>query len=1313
MTELTTPSNRSKSDVLSRPLLMALSLDWEKATYILFLLIAILSRFWGLGDRVMSHDESLHTQFSYQFYDGQGFAHTPLMHGPFLFHITAISYWLFGDSDFSARAPVALFGIILVLIPYFFRNWIGRIGALFTSFIFLISPYLLYYSRYIRHDIYVITWALIIVVSMWFYFREQKDKYLWWFAAGNALMFCTKEVSFIYVAIFGGFLIIRLLPQIITAPWLSKIQDKLLIPVLVVVIGVVLAGGSFLAQRAADRSVDETATTATSEGFAVDPNAATSSSANSSNSSTWGWLTVTGIVVAGVGMFLTVNSTRPYIDQYPEFDLIVLFSTLILPMVAPFFVSLVGWNPNEYTMSTCMLAGQETMTPLQIFFDRLSQATCRQAFFSSGLVHSGSFLLALLAVSLLVGMWWQRRRFLIAAAIFHVIFAVLYTSVFTNLGGWASGMIGSLGYWLEQQSVQRGNQPGFYYFFVTPFYEFMPLIFSLLAIRLFAKQQKLNRTLGYWITLVLISLLSFSLVKWVYLAATGYNSLLQPPPTGASGLTTDNVMGLIAALFVLGIGILFWFFAWRRRLQAYYEQDSLLSLINKEIMCEFMPFLVWWLTVTWVAYSYAGEKMPWLSTHFVIPMGLLAGWYFNEKFKNLDRQTLLARETWQFLGLTIVLIVAVFLIVSPLWLGKLQLGSQQVDNLKQIGRFLGSLLAAGGVFYLWRMVRARVAPSWRHPVVVFGWFIVLSLLTARAAYAASFPNADYTTEFMVYAHGAPATKEIVMKQVEELSMRMYGDKSIKVAFSSDVSWPYTWYLRDYPNRVYFGETPSQSLNESPIVIVGRNDWEKVEPYLTNNFEYTAYTFLWWPMEEYRRISWNAIFGDPNAAANGQVKRGLGNAAVREALYDIFFYRDYSKFQQVFGGQYTASEWPLRHELRLYIRKDALANLWDYGVGAVFAEGLTDPYEAGELVPSPTLVINESGIPGSEAGQLTSPRNLAVGTDGHIYVADSGNHRIQVFAVDGTYITSWGEFGTAPGQFNEPWGIAVDENFVYVADTWNHRIQKFTLDGAFMGVFGQSGSVDGTDGGLGLFFGPRDVALLPNNQLLVTDTGNHRMQVLTRDGEFLQQVGSFGSQLGQFNEPVGLDVAPDGSIFLVDTWNGRMQQFDGNLFPITDWPVNAWVGQSINNKPYPAIDSLGRVYVTDPEGYRVLIFTANGDYLARFGKFGTDINSMGLPNGIVIDAQNNIYIADSGNNRVLKFAPIFGAPQPELPPVEEVPGESSEDAAAPETMDEGQGIEVSPTPTDEGQDMEVSPTATDEVIEPSPSSSPMPTATTNE
>jgi sugar lactone lactonase YvrE len=271
------------------------------------------------------------------------------------------------------------------------------------------------------------------------------------------------------------------------------------------------------------------------------------------------------------------------------------------------------------------------------------------------------------------------------------------------------------------------------------------------------------------------------------------------------------------------------------------------------------------------------------------------------------------------------------------------------------------------------------------------------------------------------------------------------------------------------------------------------------------------------------------------------------------------------------------------------------------------------------------------------------------------VLDSGNHRLQVFDKDGNFLNAWGSFGTENGQFNEPWGIAVDREYVYVADTWNHRVQKFTLEGEFVDSFGASGSPEGEGEGLGLFFGPRSIVLLDDGRLLVTDTGNHRMQVLDTEGNFQYQVGGFGNDIGQMNEPVGLAKGPGGLVYLADTWNGRVQQFSPDLFGQSEWPVDAWESTSINNKPYVAVDSASRVYVTDPEGYRVLIFNSDGTYIGRFGSFGSGTTNFGLPNGIAIDAEDNIYIADAGNNRILKFASPFAAGvQPEVgsQPVEE-------------------------------------------------------------
>ena len=80
----------------------------------------------------------------------------------------------------------------------------------------------------------------------------------------------------------------------------------------------------------------------------------------------------------------------------------------------------------------------------------LTNLDCLWITLSSGVIKSGVFLIATLIIGVLVGLWWDRKRWIVAALIFHSIFLILFTSVFTNIGGWRTGMIGSLGYWLEQ-----------------------------------------------------------------------------------------------------------------------------------------------------------------------------------------------------------------------------------------------------------------------------------------------------------------------------------------------------------------------------------------------------------------------------------------------------------------------------------------------------------------------------------------------------------------------------------------------------------------------------------------------------------------------------------------------------------------------------------------------------------------------------------------------------------------------------------------------------------------------------------------------
>ncbi|KKK96555.1 hypothetical protein LCGC14_2661580, partial [marine sediment metagenome] len=190
-----------------RPLSLELRLTWEVVAYASFVIVGAGMRFWDLGSRALHHDESLHGFYAYGLFQGNGYEHNPLLHGPFQFFGTALTFFLTGGaSDYTVRIFPALFGVALILLPLLFRSRLGRLGALFASGLIAFSPTLLYFSRFARNDIYVAVFTLGIVVALWRYIDERKPVYLYAGAGLLGLSFATKENTFINVAILLVFL---------------------------------------------------------------------------------------------------------------------------------------------------------------------------------------------------------------------------------------------------------------------------------------------------------------------------------------------------------------------------------------------------------------------------------------------------------------------------------------------------------------------------------------------------------------------------------------------------------------------------------------------------------------------------------------------------------------------------------------------------------------------------------------------------------------------------------------------------------------------------------------------------------------------------------------------------------------------------------------------------------------------------------------------------------------------------------------------------------------------------------------------------
>src|SRR5579883_1817599 len=213
--DATTIERRTGTGFWSRPISAAIPIDRELAVYVALVAIGFVLRFWDLGARMLHHDESLHAVYSWYLFIGKGYQHDPMMHGPFLFELNPLVYFLFGVTDATARYAPAFIGTILIALPYFLRHRIGRIGAMVASALLVISPTILYYSRFIRHDIYQITFMMALVVVVFLFLDSPRAGYLYGAAALVSLLFSDKEDTYFLMAILLSFML-----------WLSLYRNR-------------------------------------------------------------------------------------------------------------------------------------------------------------------------------------------------------------------------------------------------------------------------------------------------------------------------------------------------------------------------------------------------------------------------------------------------------------------------------------------------------------------------------------------------------------------------------------------------------------------------------------------------------------------------------------------------------------------------------------------------------------------------------------------------------------------------------------------------------------------------------------------------------------------------------------------------------------------------------------------------------------------------------------------------------------------------------------------------------------------------------
>jgi uncharacterized protein (TIGR03663 family) len=186
---------------------------WEVLAYVALVAAALAVRLIGLADRPFHHDESQDAYFSWLFWTQGDYKYQPILHGPLRFYLTALSYVLFGDSDFTARLAPALMGTLMVPLPALLRGQIGRVGAFAAATALAFGPAYLYYSRFAREDIYVACITLALLVVTFRYLQRPRRHQPALIGALLALSFATKESTFITVFVAGTFFVVAVAVQ--------------------------------------------------------------------------------------------------------------------------------------------------------------------------------------------------------------------------------------------------------------------------------------------------------------------------------------------------------------------------------------------------------------------------------------------------------------------------------------------------------------------------------------------------------------------------------------------------------------------------------------------------------------------------------------------------------------------------------------------------------------------------------------------------------------------------------------------------------------------------------------------------------------------------------------------------------------------------------------------------------------------------------------------------------------------------------------------------------------------------------------------
>ena len=279
-----------------------------------------------------------------------------------------------------------------------------------------------------------------------------------------------------------------------------------------------------------------------------------------------------------------------------------------------------------------------------------------------------------------------------------------------------------------------------------------------------------------------------------------------------------------------------------------------------------------------------------------------------------------------------------------------------------------------------------------------------------------------------------------------------------------------------------------------------------------------------------------------------------------------------------------------------------------------------------LKPFQVKPVLSFGKEGSGDGMFKFPYGVAVSDGDEIVVGDTGNHRVQVFDSNGTFLRFFGRYGKNDGEFNYTAGIAINKDRqIFVADRNNHRMQIFSWEGRHLGSFGGRGSLDNQ-----LNY-PWGLSLESTGNVIVADTGNKLIKIFTPDGRFVMKIGGQGS----FSFPV--HCVQCGEYFIVsDTGEHCIKVFNREGHFQYKFGKQGEGDGEFNYPRFLSVTQSKHLLVCDQGNHRIQVFELDGMFVGKFGTHGSKLGEFDDPFSVAVLSNDQIVVCDKENHRLQIF-----------------------------------------------------------------------------